>query len=222
MRWLLLWSLISVAFFGPAFAQQAAPPPDPLPSASSPANSTSSASATSASTPSSASPSELVPRHYVEQYKAYAADVGSLGSQAATTHTFYLTIISGLIAVVALKRPNRRTEEYFGAVPILVFIVIALVCGTWWLTAHSFDRIFAAKFFVLRKMESEIPHLYPLFTMQSEQYKSGILIHQAWLIGVVGFGSLAIALLGIRWQIKNWSRHAIGQQPIARPARHKD
>ena len=210
MRWFLFCSLISITLFGHAFAQQAAPPPDPVPSASTPGAAPSSAppSATAPSTPSSASPKESVPKHLIEQYKAYVADLGSLGSQAATTFSFYLTIVSGLIAVVALKKANRPIEEYFATVPIVVFIVIAFVCWTWWLTAQSFATIFAAKFFVLRKMEGEIPGLYPMFTIQSERYTSSILGDQSWLIRVVGFGALLMALAGIGWQIKKWrERH---------------
>jgi hypothetical protein len=206
MRRFLFWSLISVTIFGHAFAQQAAPPPSPAASGSTSSTSPSSApvSAAAPGAPASASSNETVPKHLVEQYKAYVADLGSVGSQAATTFSFYLTIISGLIAVVALKKANRPMEEYFATVPIVVFIIIALVCWTWWLTAQSFASIFAAKFFVLREMESKISGLYPMFTVQSERYNSarGILGDQSWLIGVVGLGALSMAVAGIGWRIK--------------------
>lgn len=207
MRRFLFWSLISVTLCGHAFAQQAAPPPTPAPSGSTLSPSSAPPPAAAPGTPASAAPKETVPKHLVEQYKAYVADLGSVGSQAATTFSFYLTIISGLIAVVALKKANRPIEEYFATVPIVVFILIALVCWTWWLSAQSFASIFAAKFFVLREMESKIPGLYPMFSVQSDRYNSarGILGDQSWLIGAAGLGALSMALAGMGWQIKTRS-----------------
>ena len=68
-----------------------------------------------------------VPTHIVEQYKVYATDLGNVRAQSATTQTFYLTIISALIAVLTFKDAIRPIQDYFAAVSIVVFISILLV-----------------------------------------------------------------------------------------------
>jgi hypothetical protein len=153
------------------------------------------------------SPTDSVPNHILEQYKAYLTDLGAVGSQFATTQAFYLTIISALIAVLAFKETIRPIQHYFGAVPIVIFIFIALVCATWWLTAQVFSNLIGAKFEVLRAIEQKYPALYPMFTEQTQHYEChwtyGIIRHQSVLIVVIGLGALAIAAAGIRWQLSN-------------------
>jgi hypothetical protein len=66
--------------------------------------------------------SERVPNYIVEQYKEYVTDLAAVGSQLWTVQTFYLSIISALIAVLALKEANRPARGYFGPVPIAVLM----------------------------------------------------------------------------------------------------
>ena len=57
--------------------------------------------------PSATTPTDPVPTHIIEQYKVYVTDLGNVGAQLATTQTFYLTIISALIAVLTFKDAIR-------------------------------------------------------------------------------------------------------------------
>ncbi len=47
----------------------------------------------------------------VEQYKAYLSDFGNIGTRYAAANTFYITIISGLIAVFSFKEMNRPLRD---------------------------------------------------------------------------------------------------------------
>src|SRR4051794_4918370 len=61
------------------------------------------------------------PDHVVEQYKAYVTDLASVGAQFSTTQTFYLTIISALIAILAVKERLQTVNYYLKPVASLVF-----------------------------------------------------------------------------------------------------
>jgi hypothetical protein len=170
--------------------------------------------------PSAAAPTDSVPNHVIEQYKAYITDLGNVGAQLAMTQTFYLTIISALIAVLAFKDAIRPIQDYFASVSIVVFIFILLVSINWLFTAQQFENLIRAKFDVLRAIELKYPGLYPMFTKQSEYYMDhwayGIIRHQSVLIVVIGLGALFITAAGIRWQIRN--RNALKGIDVARAA----
>jgi hypothetical protein len=157
--------------------------------------------------PSATASADFVPNQLIEQYKAYVTDLGSLGAQIAPTQTFYLTIVSALIAVLAFKEPLRPMREYFAPASIVIFIFILLVCITWFFTALQFQNLLAAKFEVLRAMEQKYLGLYPMFCEQTQHYEAnrayGVIRHQSILIVVIGLGALFIATAGICWQIHN-------------------
>lgn len=162
-------------------------------------------------TSSATAPTDPVPNGIIEQYKAYVADLGNVGAQLATTQTFFLTIVSALIAVLAFKETVRPIHDYFAPVSIVVFIFIALVCVTWLFTAQQFDNLIGAKFEVLRAIERRYHGLYPMFTEQTEHYKDhwtyGIIRHQSVLILIICLGASVIAAAGIRWQRRNRNGH---------------
>jgi nitrogen fixation-related uncharacterized protein len=152
-------------------------------------------------------PTDAVPNHIIEQYKAYITDLASVGTQVATTQTFYLTIVSALIAVLAFKETIRPIQDYFAPVSIVIFIFIVLVCVTWFFTTQQFENLIGAKFEVLRALEQKYPDLYPMFSEQTQHYKAhwsyGVIRHQSALIVVIGLGALVITAFGICWQIRN-------------------
>ena len=155
----------------------------------------------------SALASATVPRHIIEQYKAYVVDLGNVAAQLSTIQTFYLSVISGLIAILAFKEANRPIEDYFGWVPIVVFIFIALVCATWFFTEQQFNNIVGAKFKVLRSMEDKYTDLYPMFTEQTNYYLanrlSGVIFHQLILVVIIGLGALILSASGIFWRLRH-------------------
>src|SRR5580698_6461623 len=47
----------------------------------------------------------------VEQYKAYVTDLGAVGAQFGSVQTFYLSVVSGLLALLAFKEKGRSAQE---------------------------------------------------------------------------------------------------------------
>jgi thiosulfate reductase cytochrome b subunit len=170
---------------------------------------------------SSAASKEKVPGYIIEQYKAYVADLSSVGAQVATTETFFLTMVSALIAVFAFKERPRPTEEYFTLPSIVVFIFVSLVCLTWFLTMEVFSNLLRAKFQVLQAIEHHYPDLYPVFTEQTEHYlrrsplgiiTSGIIRQLYPLPILLGLGALTMAVAGLIRQIRG-RKTSRGLQP---------
>ena len=170
--------------------------------------------------PPAAAPTDAVPLHITEQYKIYVTDLGNAAAQLGTTQTFYMTIVSALIAVLAFKETIRPFQDYFAPVSIVIFILILLVCVTWLFTAQQFENLIGAKFEVLRALEHRYPGLYPMFSEQTQYYKAhwtyGIIRHQSLLIIIIGLGALLITAAGIRWQIRH--RNAPRTEDIASAA----
>jgi hypothetical protein len=93
----------------------------------------------------------------VEQYKAYVVDLGNIGSRYATTQTFYLSVVSGLIAVVAFAGKDAGAfQKYAGIIAFFVTASIAVICYVWWRALDFYYRLFGAKFAVLKQIEKEM------------------------------------------------------------------
>jgi hypothetical protein len=162
-------------------------------------------------------PTSAVPLHIIEQYKTYVADLGSVGAQVATTETLCLTMISGLIAVLAFKETPRTVQHFITPAAIVVFGFICLVCVAWALTMLQFNNLFAAKFEVLRSMEHRHHDLFPMFIDQTDYYEReltsgfipyGIIKHLLLLPITFGLISFAVFVVGLVVQIRRASKPA--------------
>jgi hypothetical protein len=102
------------------------------------------------------------PDTLLEQYKAYMGDLGNIGSRYATSQTFYMSVVSGLIAVVAFAAKETPFSKHAALITAVVLAFIALICLEWWRTLTFYGLNFGAKFAVLKKMEEQ--GLYPIFT----------------------------------------------------------
>jgi hypothetical protein len=158
--------------------------------------------------------------HIVEQYKAYITDLGSVAAQFAIAQSFFLTMVTALIAFFAF-REKRPTRHYFAPQSILIFGLIAAICFIWWLTALEYLNLIGAKFAVLKKMEAAFPALHPMFTQQSESYLGnrgwnyffgdegwlrGIVRKQSLLALLIGGAALAMVVIGLVIQFRKRSR----------------
>jgi hypothetical protein len=94
------------------------------------------------------------PQTILEQYKAYMGDLGNIGSRYATAQAFYASIVSGLLAVLAIKERSTVIADYVNWITVLVCILIAAICWLWHGTLKYYEGLFHAKFDLLRKMEN--------------------------------------------------------------------
>jgi hypothetical protein len=139
-------------------------------------------------------PGKLVPPAVMEQYKAKLADLGNLGSRQATMTTYYVSIVSALLGVLAFK------ERALAAVdPVVVFLVGAgglLVSVLWMSGVVFFRKLFKAKLSVIQAIELELP--YRTFSAEFElRGRRTWLTTEQWVPTV--FAGLFILLLVMRF-----------------------
>ena len=57
----------------------------------------------------------------LEQYKAYLTDLGNVGTRYATANGFYVSIVSALLAILALAKKG----EALARIDVLLYIVVS-------------------------------------------------------------------------------------------------
>jgi hypothetical protein len=139
-----------------------------------------------------------VPDTLIEQYKAYLADVGNIGSRYTTAQSFYLSVVSALIGVVAFFAKDVDALRRYAWVAALVLGFIALICFVWWRTLSFYQELFGAKFAVLKKMEVA-GGLYQVFEEEwTELKKRGepkLVRDEKWIPLIIGIAAVAGVLL---------------------------
>lgn len=104
----------------------------------------------------------------LEQYKTYIADVGNIGSRYATGQTFYLSVVTALIAIVAfIEKDGAPLQKYATFITPFILFFIALICYAWWQTLTYYFKLFGAKIAVLKEMEKK----GALFPIYGEEWK---------------------------------------------------
>jgi hypothetical protein len=93
--------------------------------------------------------------HLLEQYKSYVGDLGNIGTRYTTSNAFYLTIISALLAILALTKKEDALSDAYILIRIVVPFFAVLLCGVWSKTIRFYQTIFGVKFSVLREMEDK-------------------------------------------------------------------
>jgi hypothetical protein len=95
---------------------------------------------------------------YIEQYKAYLADLGNIGTRYATVQGFYVSVITALLGLLAL---TETSTKLLGKLPTSTLVVVSIfsivLCFVWSLTIIFYRRLFRAKFTVIRKLEEYLP-----------------------------------------------------------------
>jgi hypothetical protein len=105
----------------------------------------------------------------IEQYKAYMQDVANIGTRHETARGFYLSVLSALLAFVALA----GTGGPLSSIGSNLFVVISLgaiaICVLWFLNTLSFAALYRAKLGQLHKMEEKLP--FHVFTAEFDALK---------------------------------------------------
>lgn len=118
--------------------------PDPTPASVA-------AAAPSATPAPGTAPSSAV----IEQYKAKLTDLGNLGTRQTAMTTYYVSILSALLGVLAFKdRPLSQVDE---AIVLAVCVPGALVSILWFTGVSFFRELFRAKIRVLESIEEQLP-----------------------------------------------------------------
>jgi hypothetical protein len=112
----------------------------------------------------------------LDEYKAYLGDLGNVGTRYTTENGFYVSIVSALLAILALAKKG----EAFPSFDVLLYIVVpffaCLLCMIWRESMKSYSSLFKRKFDVLREMEEQLlfkPFLREEELRQEHQPQSG-------------------------------------------------
>lgn len=92
----------------------------------------------------------------LEQYKAKLTDLGNLGSRQTAMTTYYVSIVSALLGVLAFK------EKALAQIDVVVLLMVCgagvTVCMLWFYSLTFFRSLFRAKLRVLEEIEQSLPH----------------------------------------------------------------
>src|SRR5689334_7106111 len=100
----------------------------------------------------------------VAQYKAHIDDLGNVGSRYATAQTFYMSLISTLIAILstvttvfAVKEMETEYRLYRNPAVYaawgVVFLFVAVICYLWHQTLEFYHELFNQIIVQLKAME---------------------------------------------------------------------
>lgn len=110
----------------------------------------------------------------MDQYKAYLADLGNIGTRYATVQGFYVSVISALLGILALTESSNASSKLLSKLPIPTLLVVCLfsivLCCLWRATVRFYQKLFGAKIAVLREMENFLP--FKCFTRERQELMS--------------------------------------------------
>ena len=105
----------------------------------------------------------------LEQYKAYISDLGNIGTRYATVQGFYVSVIVALLSVLALAESSKLLGQIQTSTLVVVCLFSVVLCLVWALTIRFYQRLFRAKFGVLKALEGNLA--YKCFDVEFELLK---------------------------------------------------
>jgi len=140
----------------------------------------------------------------IELYKAYVADLGNIGSRYATANSFYMTVVTALLGVLALAESSKPFADMRVEIIVCVSIAGIILCWIWGKTIEFFGQLFAAKFQVVRWMENRLHLGYQPFVAERAVLDA---MNVEWLLQnerrvpmllAVLFGVLIVLAIGLK------------------------
>ena len=99
----------------------------------------------------------LIENQKIEQYKGYMLDVANIGSRHETARGFYLSVISALLAFVALAGKDGPLNGIGSHFFVVISVGAIAICGLWLIHTLSFAALYQAKLGRLHVMEDKLP-----------------------------------------------------------------
>ena len=99
----------------------------------------------------------LIENQKIEQYKGYMQDVANIGTRHETARGFYLSVLSALLAFVALAGKDGPLNGIGPHFFVVVSVGAIAICGLWLIHTLSFAALYQAKLGRLHVMEEKLP-----------------------------------------------------------------
>ena len=91
-----------------------------------------------------------------EQYKIYLGDLGNIGVRYTAANGFYLSVLTALIAILALSEANKPLAQLRPGLVVSISVAALVVCWIWSKTIGYYAVLFRIKFDILRKLEEDL------------------------------------------------------------------
>ena len=95
--------------------------------------------------------------HFLEQYKLYVEMADRVSQLRDQSNRFYIALLSGLAAVLAVAVDTRVFAEAHAIVFLVAGIVGLTMCGVWLINVRSYRQLNSGKFQVIHEMERHLP-----------------------------------------------------------------
>lgn len=106
--------------------------------------------------------------HLIEQYKLCVQMADNVSNRREKTNKFYLTVLSGLLAVLSIVQTLADGIKDF---MLFLFSALAIVlCFVWKSNISEYKKLNSAKFKVINELEKELP--YACFNTENEYLKN--------------------------------------------------
>jgi hypothetical protein len=132
----------------------------------------------------------------LEQYKAKLTDLGNLGTRMTAMTTYYVSLVSALLGVLAFK------EKSIAQIDTMVLFIVCgaglVICLLWFYSLTFFRSLFRAKLRVLTDMEISLP--FQTFKREFDQMRQSGVTSWIWierLVPVV-FGLFFLGVIATR------------------------
>lgn len=107
----------------------------------------------------------------LEQYKLFVEMADRNSGRRGTTNKFYITLLTGLLAVLSWAATNTLLCDVFNLLLLLISIMALSLCGIWFLNINSYKQMNRGKFDVIFEMEKQLP--FPCYNMEWKILDSG-------------------------------------------------
>lgn len=99
--------------------------------------------------------------HLLEQYKLYVEMVDRVSSRRNQMNSFYITLLSGLLAVITIVTNNEINQfqniNFQQASFLTISALGLLLCVSWYLNIQSYKNLNSSKFKVIYEIEEQLP-----------------------------------------------------------------
>jgi hypothetical protein len=109
--------------------------------------------------------------HLLEQYKLYVEMMDRVSARRAQTNTFYISLLSGLLALLSLVVDKKLVLGDQAIVLLATAILGLALCYVWYANINSYKELNSLKFKVINEIEPYLP--FPCYLREWEILKEG-------------------------------------------------
>jgi len=104
--------------------------------------------------------------HLMEQYKLYVEMTDRVSIRRAQTNQFYITLLSGLLALLSIIIERNIISTFQNIVITAVAFLGLVLCFLWNVNINSYRQLNSAKFKIIHELEKNLP--YPCYDKEWE------------------------------------------------------